>query len=53
MEVEQNASQTYSISDRFTAEKLMLMISKDKLEELEQEFERHPKGLPLQTFVSY
>jgi len=53
MESAQNTPLIYNISDRFTAEKLMLMINKEKLEQLEQEFERHPKGLPLQTFVSY
>ncbi len=42
----------YKISDKFTTEKLMMMLDKEKLAALEEEFERHPEGLAPQKFVS-
>ncbi len=49
------------ISDKFTTEKsvslltlrLMTMLDKEKLEALEEEFERHPEGLSQKNFVWY
>lgn len=41
----------YRISNKFTVEKLMSMLDKEKLEAIKGEFERHPEGLALQKFV--
>ena len=37
--------------DKYTPEKLMTLLDKDKLEELEEEFEQHPTGIELINFV--
>ena len=37
--------------DKYTPEKLMTLLDKDKLEELEEEFEQHPDGIELINFV--
>ena len=41
----------YKISNRFTTEKLMMMLNKDKLNSLEEEFQQHPEGLAPEKFV--
>lgn len=38
-------------NDKYTPEKLMTLLDKDKLEELEEEFEQHPDGIELINFV--
>jgi len=50
---EASPSQIHKISNKFTTEKLMMMLDKEKLEALEEEFERHPEGLAPQKFVWY
>ena len=47
------AAKTHKISNKYTTERLMMMLDKEKLEALEEEFERHPEGLAPQKFVWY
>ena len=41
----------HRISNKFSTEKLMMMLDKEKLEALEEEFAEHPEGIELGVFV--
>ena len=44
-------SNQLKISNKFTAERLMMLLDKEKLEALEEQFEAHPDGLEHKAFV--
>eukprot|EP00826_Nyctotherus_ovalis_P044173 TRINITY_DN4756_c0_g1_i6.p1 TRINITY_DN4756_c0_g1~~TRINITY_DN4756_c0_g1_i6.p1 ORF type:complete len:525 (-),score=156.78 TRINITY_DN4756_c0_g1_i6:79-1653(-) len=50
-QIPQNKAKALKISNKFTTEKLMMMLDKEKLEVLEAEFEAHPEGLPHKKFI--
>ena len=41
----------FKIRQKFSTEKLMMMLDKEKLEALEEEFPEHPEGIKLPNFV--
>eukprot|EP01022_Parablepharisma_sp_SALTPOND_P033267 TRINITY_DN88388_c0_g1_i1.p1 TRINITY_DN88388_c0_g1~~TRINITY_DN88388_c0_g1_i1.p1 ORF type:complete len:1327 (-),score=132.42 TRINITY_DN88388_c0_g1_i1:797-4777(-) len=51
MKTTENPKPVHTISNKFTAEKLMTMLDKEKLGALEEQFEIHPDGLEAKTFV--
>jgi len=46
-------SKVVKISNKYTTERLMMMLDKEKLEALEEEFEAHPEGIEHQSFIWY
>jgi len=49
--VEETLKAFGKITNKYTAEKLMTMLDKEKLAALEEEFETHPDGLEAKNFV--
>jgi len=43
----------YKISNKFTVQRLMSMLDKEKLQAVKNEFELHPQGLTLHKFILF